>query len=51
MEKCQSKKEIYNFLALDCKAYLPKIESINIYFLRQIIRGEKEVRIMDLEDL
>jgi hypothetical protein len=44
MEKFQSKKELYNFLALDCEAYLPKLDTINTFFLKQVIRGEKEVR-------
>jgi hypothetical protein len=43
LEKFQSKKELYNFLALECEAYLPKMDSINIFFLKQVIRGEKEV--------
>ncbi len=34
MEKCQSKKEVYNFLTLECEAYLPKIDTINIFFLK-----------------
>lgn len=33
-EHCQSKKEIYNFLSLDCEAYLPKVDTINAYFLK-----------------
>lgn len=42
-EKMQSKKELYNFFTQDCKAYLPKLESISIFFLKEILRGEKEV--------
>jgi hypothetical protein len=42
-EKCQSKKEVYNFLAGPCDAYLPKMDTINVYFLKQILRGEKDV--------
>lgn len=33
-EKFQSKKEVYNFLTQDCEAYLPKVDSINIFFLK-----------------
>lgn len=27
----------------ECEAYLPKMDTINVYFLKQIIRGMKEV--------
>ena len=33
-EKCRSKKELYTFLTQDGQAYLPKIESTNVYFFR-----------------
>ena len=33
-EKCRSKKELYTFLKHDGHAYLPKIESTNVYFFR-----------------
>ena len=42
-DKFSSKKELYDFLVLDCQAFLPKVESINVYFLKQIMRGDKEV--------
>ena len=42
-EKMQSKKEVYNFLSQECEAYLPKLDSVNIYFLKQIVTGKKEV--------
>jgi len=44
-EKFSSKKEIHDFLVQDCQAFLPKVESINVYFLKQILRGDKEVRL------
>ena len=34
MEKCQNKTELYNFLVSDCKAYLPKQKSTNVYFYK-----------------
>jgi hypothetical protein len=34
MEKASSKKEIYNFLTIDCEAFLPKKDTINIFFLK-----------------
>ena len=43
-EKCRSKKELYTFLMQDGKAFLPKIDSTNVYFLRQVISGKKDVR-------
>jgi hypothetical protein len=33
-EKASSKKEIYNFLTLECEAYLPKMDMVNIFFLK-----------------
>ncbi len=45
MEKVRSKKELYTFLTHDGQAYLPKIESTNVYFFRQIVSGKKEVRL------
>ena len=44
-EKVQSKRDIYNFLTQECQAYLPKMDTANIYFLKQIARGTKEVSI------
>ena len=43
MEKVQSKRDVYNFLAQECEAYLPKMDTVNIFFLKQITRGTKEV--------
>jgi hypothetical protein len=34
MERFRSKKELYDFLSQDCKAYLPKIDSTNVYFYK-----------------
>ena len=39
------KKKLYNFLLQDCQAYLPPMDSATVYFLKQIMRGAKEVRI------
>ena len=43
--KMKSKKELYNFLLQDCQAYLPPMHSTNVYFLKQIMKAEKEVSI------
>ena len=42
-EKFKSKNELYRFLAQDCGAYLPKKEATNVYFLKDIMLGKKEV--------
>lgn len=34
MEKMASKKDVYNFLTIECEAYLPKLDSINMFFLK-----------------
>ena len=43
MEKMASKREVYNFLTVECEAYLPKVDTVNIFFLKQITRGAKDV--------
>ena len=43
-EKIRSKKELYHFLQQDCKAFLPNIEATNVYFFKQILKGDKEVK-------
>jgi hypothetical protein len=42
--KCQTKRELYMFLTQDGQAYLPKLDSTNVYFFRQIISGHKDVK-------
>jgi len=41
MNKFRSKKEVYNFMAMDGQVYLPRYDSTNIYFLKQIMQGKK----------
>ena len=43
--KMKSKKELYNFLLRDGQAYLPPLGSTNVYFLKQVMRGDKDVSI------
>jgi hypothetical protein len=43
MNKFRSKREIYNFIAMDGQVYLPRYDSTNIYFLKQIMQGKKQV--------
>jgi hypothetical protein len=33
--KFKSKREVYTFLAVDAKAYLPAIDTVTIYFLKE----------------
>ena len=42
----KSKKELYNFLLQDCQAYLPPMDTTNVYFLKQVMRGGKEVGVL-----
>ena len=37
--KFRSKYEVYQFLTIDAKAYLPAPECVTIYFLKDIVRG------------
>ena len=39
--KVKTKHEIFRFLTIDCLAYLPKYETITIYFLKDLISGTK----------
>jgi hypothetical protein len=43
MEKMQSKRDVYNFLTHECEAYLPKLDTVNMHFLKQVTRGAKDV--------
>ena len=41
---------MHTFLSNDGHAYLPKLESINIEFMKAVLTGKKEVKtLMDLE--
>ena len=39
----KSKKELYNFLLQECQAYLQPMDATNVCFLKQVMRGGKEV--------
>ena len=41
--KFKSKKEIYNFLTIDGKVFLPPYENVTVYHMRDIISGAKRV--------
>ena len=40
--KFRSLREIHVFLSVDVKAYLPQPDTINIYFLKQLVLGQKK---------
>ena len=40
--KFQSKKECFNFLSVEVGAYLCSHDQLTIYFLRQLIAGQKK---------
>ena len=42
-EKFTNKREIYNFLTVDCGAYLPPFKDINTFYLKDLITGKKKV--------
>ena len=42
--KYNSKKECFNFLSVDCKAYLSSFETVTIYFLKDLIAGQKKCK-------
>ena len=39
--KFRSKREIYQFLTMDVKAYLPDCDNVTIYFLKDMMTGKK----------
>ena len=39
--KFRSKREIYQFLTIDVKAYLPECDHVTIYFLKDMMTGKK----------
>ena len=42
--KFRSKYEVYQFMTIDVKAYLPAPENVTIYFLKDLIRGTKSCK-------
>ena len=40
--KYKSKREIYNFLAVDCMAYLQPYHTLTIYFIKDLMSGQKK---------
>ena len=42
--KFKSKREVYQLLTVDAKAYLPPYDCVTIYFLRDLISGKKKCK-------
>ena len=42
--KYKSKREIYTFLTVDAGAYLPPYDTVTIYFLKDVISGERKCK-------
>jgi len=38
----RSKREVYNFLAVDVGYYLPSYEQVSIYFLKDLVAAKKK---------
>ena len=37
-------KEVFTFLTVDVKAYLPAMNTVTIYFLKDLITGQKKCK-------
>ena len=44
--KYKSKREVYNFLTVDCHAYLPPYDNLTIYFLKDLVSGAKKSKFL-----
>ena len=42
--KFKSKREVYTFLTVDARAFLPPFLNVTIYFLKAIIMGQKKCK-------
>ena len=40
--KMSDKREVYNFVTLDLKAYVPPYDNVTIYFLKDLMSGRKK---------
>ena len=49
--KYKSKRECYNFLAIDVGAYLPAYDTITIYFLKDLVSGKKKSKCINFHIL
>jgi hypothetical protein len=42
-KRFRSKREMHDFLVQDCRAFLPKLPSTSIFFMKAVIKAEKDV--------
>ena len=42
--KYRSKREVYTFLTIDGDAYLPPFENVTVYFLKDVVSGQKKCK-------
>ena len=47
--KYKSKREVYNFLTIECHAYLPPYDTLTIYFLKDLISGAKKSKLSNTQ--
>ena len=45
--KYKSKREVYNFLTINVKAYLPHYDTITIYYLKDLVSGAKKSKLQE----
>jgi hypothetical protein len=51
ISKARSKNEVYRILATEGNIYLPRKKSCDLYFLKQLCLGEKNVSMLFLTPL
>ena len=44
--KFRSKREIFTFLTVEAKAYLSNVDSLSIYYLRDLASGKKKCKLI-----
>ena len=49
--KFRSKREVYQFLTLDVRAYLPPVHTLTLYFLKDIVSGAKKRKYPPTDDI
>ena len=44
--KFRTKSEIYQFTSLDCRAYMPPADCVTIYYLKDLISGDRRCKLL-----
>ena len=47
--KYRSKNEIYSFLTLDVKCYLPPPHTLTLYFMKDLVSGQKKRKFIEIQ--